>query len=433
MNRTIWLFCALLWLGVGLAHRANADLDAYLKKPEPAYKWEKRGEMSVDGGTVTDLHLVSQVWQGITWEHHLQIFRPPYVEHPEFCVLYNTGGSGSAAETQLGMTMAKASGTLFATLYNIPNQPLYGGKVEDELVVYTWLKYLETGDDSWPLHFPMAKSVLKAMDAIQASVRQDKQPAVTGFLITGASKRGWTTWLAGASQDRRIKAIAPMVIDTLNVIAQIPHQLAAYGKPSEQVGDYTNAGMMTKLNSPEGRRLMALEDPYSYRNRLTMPKLLILGTNDRYWAQDALNLYWDGLKGPKWVLYTPNTGHNLLGGDYMRVLNTLSAFAHAVAAKEKWPAMQWTYTSTPGGAALTIHSDIAPQSARLFHTSAPTQDFRDSKWTSDPMTQTNGDDFTSSQDTPTEGYEAIFGEATYEIGGKTFTLSTQIKILGGRK
>src|SRR5262249_41442051 len=161
------------------------------------------------------------------------------------------------------------------------------------LVVYTWLKYLETGDSSWPLHFPMAKAVLKAMDAIQEFGRQAGAPPVTSFLVHGASKRGWTTWLAGASRDSRIKAIGPMGIDVLYVRKQAPPQLEACGKPSEQVKDYTLAGIQQKLETPEGQGLMELEDPYSYRDRLTLPKLLILGTNDRYWSQDSLNLYWD--------------------------------------------------------------------------------------------------------------------------------------------
>ncbi|HZP83830.1 MAG TPA: PhoPQ-activated protein PqaA family protein [Chthonomonadaceae bacterium] len=430
MKRTLSLCYTLFLLAVGLTNRAGADLDAYLKRPEPAYKWEKRSETTVNGGTVTDLHLVSQVWQGITWEHRLQIFRPAHVAHPEFCTLLNTGGNGSDKETQMGLMIAQASGTLFAILYNIPNQPLYGGKVEDELVVHTWLKYLETGDESWPLHFPMAKAVLKAMDAIQAYTNEQKLPPVTGFLITGASKRGWTTWLAGASQDKRIKAIAPMVIDTLNLPAQVPHQLQAYGKPSEQVSDYTNAGLLEKLNTPEGMKLVALEDPYSYRDRLTLPKLIILGTNDRYWAQDALNLYWDGLKGPKWVSYTPNSGHGL--EDRMHVFSTLSAFANAIASQQKWPQMRWKYTENSGDAELFLGSDIPAKSARLWHVSAPTQDFRDAKWTSEPMTETQGG-FTGRLDDPKEGYAAMFGEATYEIGGKTFTLSTQIKILSAKK
>ena len=44
---------------------------------------------------------------------------------------------------------------------------------------------------------------------------------------------------------------------------------------------------------------------------LKQPKLLLLGTNDRYWPLDALNVYWDGLPGDKYVTYVPNNGHGL--------------------------------------------------------------------------------------------------------------------------
>ena len=101
-----------------------------------------------------------------------------------------------------------------------------------------------------------------------------------------------------------------MVIDVLNLPLQVPHHLEFYkGKPSEQIGDYVAGGMLQLLNTPIRQRLVELEDPYSYRDRYTMPKLIINGTNDRYWAQDALNLYWDGLPEPKWILYVPNSGH----------------------------------------------------------------------------------------------------------------------------
>jgi len=314
----------------------------------------------------------------------------------------------------------------YAILFGIPNQPLYGGKTEDALVVYTWLKYMETGDDSWPLHFPMAKAVLKSMDAIQELSKKENLPPMTSFLINGGSKRGWTTWLAGASRDPRIKAIAPMVIDCLNLPAQSPYQMEYYHGGSEQIGDYTQADMFHKLQTPEGMKLIGLEDPYSYRNILTLPKLLILGTNDRYWPQDALNLYWDGLRGPKWVMYTPNSGHGL--DDRERVFNTLSAFARTVASNKPWPKMKWEYDSDSTGATLHLSSDIKPKEARLFHVTAKTKDFRDSKWTFEPM-QSVKQGFTGRYPAPEEGYAAIFGEAVYEIDGKPFTLSTQIRIL----
>ena len=329
------------------------------------------------------------------------------------------------------MAASKAIGAPFAILYNIPNQPLYDGKKEDALIVYTWQKYLETGDDTWPLHFPMAKAVIKAMDAIQAFAKEKGLPGLDEFMVTGASKRGWTTWLSAATRDKRIKAIAPMVIDTLNLPAQTKHQLEAYGKLSEQVGDYTAAGVTEKLDTPAGKRLIQLEDPYSYRSRLSLPKLLILGTNDRYWSQDALNIYWNDLLGAKWVLYTPNSGHGL--EDRTRVLNTLTAFARTVAGHTTWPKMNWSYSNTAAGIELTVTADQAPKSARLFHTSSATQDFRDSHWTSDEIATFNHNEekatFSAKFARPAAGYAATFAEVSFDIDGKPFTLSTQIHIL----
>lgn len=420
---------SVLCVACGLAPKpAAADLDAYFKKPEPAYKWEKRGEQTVEGVKIFDLQMVSQEWQGMKWTHRLQIFRPDNLEHSELCTIYNTGGGGSPANTAMGVRLARETGATYAMLFGIPNQPLYGGKTEDALVVHTWLKYLETGDESWPLHFPMAKAVLKSMDAIQEFGKQNGFKPIKGFVISGASKRGWTTWLVAASKDKRVKAIMPMVIDVLNVRAQTAHQKNSYGGFSEQIEDYSRVNMMEKLETPEGKKLMELEDPYSYRSRYTMPKLIILGTNDRYWTQDALNLYWDGLKGPKWVLYTPNSGHGL--EDRERVFSTMAAFVRMIAGQFKFPELNWKYVAQPDGSAeLKLSSDVAPVESRLFHVSAPTRDFREQRWTYEKMTQF-GTDHSRSWPKPATGFSAIFGEAVYELAGRKFTLSTQIRILG---
>ncbi len=411
---------------LGCLAESRADFAAYLAKPEPVYRWEKRGEQTLTGGKVYDLHMVSQTWQDIVWEHRIQLFVPTEMSAPTQCTLLNTGGSGGAEEAVLGLMAARMSGSPFAILYNIPNQPIYG-KNEDALIAHTWLKFIETGDENWPLHFPMAKADIKAMDAIQAFTREAGLTPIKDFIVTGASKRGWTTWLVGASKDKRVKAIAPMVIDVLNVAAQVRHQLASYGKPSEQVEDYSSAGLLPLIESPKGKRLMELEDPYSYRRIITMPKLIILGTNDRYWTQDALNLYWDGLVGPKWIAYIPNSGHGL--EDRGRLLNVLTAFVRAQGSRKPFPTPKWTYTDTADGVTLTVTTSEPAKAARLFHVTAPTRDFRDQKWTSRDMTGSMTK-FTATYKTPATGYAAVYGELVYERDGKTFTVTTQIRILG---
>lgn len=427
MRRRTFLL-ALFAAALGAAQTARADLTGFMAKPEPAFHWEKQAETKVDGGTIYELTMVSQTWQGIDWDHRLKIYRPDKLVYPHFCALYNTGRDNEKRWATDGMRIARNSGATYAVVFDNPKQPLYGGLREDELIVYTWLKFVKTNDESWPLHFPMAKAVVKAMDAIQAFAVQEKLPAINDFLITGASKRGWTTWLVGATQDKRVRAIAPMVIDTLHVAIQMPHQLAAYGAASEQVADYTRAGMFSALKTKEGQRLLQLEDPWSYRSILTLPKLIILGTNDQYWAQDALNLYWDDLVGPKWVTYTPNSGHGLEERDHM--YSTLEAFIDRTAGHKPWPQMHWGFTESAVAVRLNVKSDnLKPSAARLFRVYAPTQDFRGSHWTSEPMAKT-AKGFTARLDKPETGYAATFGEVEFVIGGKTFTLSTQMHILG---
>src|SRR5207342_1748565 len=124
---------------------------------------------------------------------------------------------------------------------------------------------------------------------------------------------------------KRVIAIAPMVIDTLNMKAQMKHCLEVWGTFSEQIHDYTERGLTEKFDDPLGKELWTMVDPYTYRDRLSLPKLIINGANDRYWTLDALNLYWDDLKGQKSVVYLPNAGHNLANHrDY--ALNGIGAF-----------------------------------------------------------------------------------------------------------
>lgn len=408
---------------------ARADLAAYLAKPESVYKWEKRGEVNIEGGTAYDLHLVSQTWQGNVWEHRLILFIPTENKYPHLCTLLNTGGSGGDRDYAVIRDAAKATKGPFAVLFNIPMQPLYGGKTEDALVVYTWQKFLETGDESWPLHFPMAKGVIKAMDALQAFAKSAKLKSLDEFVITGASKRGWTTWLVGASKDPRVKGIAPMVIDTLNLLNQIPNQLKAFGAASEQIQDYTKTGMLEALKTPAGQKLIQLEDPYSYRELLTLPKLIILGTNDRYWAQDALNFYWDGLVGPKWVIYNPNVGHSL--GDeteHLRVFATLGAFSQSIAGRKTLPKPKWQYSKAGSGVDLAVTSDMPLISASLWRVDNSTQDFRDSKWSGTPINST-AKGFKTHVDAPDTGYSACYADLEYLVNGQSFHLTTQISIL----
>ena len=408
-------------------------LTSYIARPEPQFKWTKTDQAQAGAGSVYKMVMTSQVWRGIPWEHAITVFVPARVEFPDMALLLVSGGGGKPRpkispgdeESQIGGIISGMIGAPVAVLTHVPNEPLFDNLSEDALISYTYVNYLADGDPTWPLLFPMAKSAVKAMDAVQALLAQETKAKITRFMVTGGSKRGWTTWLTGASGDPRVKCIAPMVIDTLNMAAQMPHQLAMWGKYSEQIDDYTKRGVQQKMGSPRGQELLAMVDPYSYRARLTMPKLLINGANDRYWATDALTLYWDGLVGPKSVMYAPNSGHGL--EDRGRVVASMVAFFRANAAGKPFPTPTWKHGEAGDQLTLRMASTPAPSGGRIWMAPSASKDFRESKWVSVPM-RLEGGALVGEIAKPASGSVALFGEADYTMDGRTFTLSTAPRV-----
>jgi PhoPQ-activated pathogenicity-related protein len=176
------------------------------------------------------------------------------------------------------------------------------------------------------------------------------------------------------------------------------------------------------VKTAEGTRLWKQVDPYSFRDRLSIPKLLINGSNDRYWTLNALDLYWDGLKGPKYVIELPNAGHGLEQNRDWAVNGLGAFFRHSVTGRPM-PVLSWAMThAVPGTTAITIHADPAPISARLWSASSPSRDFRESKWTSSALEAKVT--ITINVPDPASGHLAMFADLEYQIDGIPYHLTT---------
>ena len=424
---------ALLFSRLLVPATTRADLESYVKAPDESFGWKLTGEMALPGGgSALIVRLTSQTWQGILWEHWLSVVRPEKVTHPEHALLFITGGSKkseppkrASEEAMIFAKIARETGSVIAVLAQVPNQPLFGDLREDALISHTFVKYMETKDDSWPCLLPMTKSAVRAMDAVQAIAKEKLSQQIRHFVVSGASKRGWTTWLTGAV-DPRVIAIAPMVIDTLNMPEQMQLQLRSFGGYSEMIHDYSDRNLPDQLRKPEGKHLVELVDPYSYRKNLTMPKLILLGTNDPYWPVDAVKLYFGGLEGEKHIHYVPNGDHGLGPG----AVEALAAFYNDVITGTPRPHFSWSFQRGKTEATLTVEAQDPPIKAELWQSSAPTRDFRKVRWSPAPMARDGDGRFVAKVPAPGEGFAAVLGQLTYKSAlGHEYTLSTNVEVL----
>ena len=149
----------------------DGPLHTYVAREDDSYRWVKRQETTLAGATLVELTLTSQTWRDIVWKHQLFILKPAKVTHPRQALLMISGGNWKPeleeppqkpgqdvpGEVTLLATMVNRLGSPVALLNHVPQQPVFDGMVEDEIISYTFEKFLETGDTGWPLLLPMTQ------------------------------------------------------------------------------------------------------------------------------------------------------------------------------------------------------------------------------------------------------------------------------------
>ncbi|MGB4946229.1 MAG: PhoPQ-activated protein PqaA family protein [Candidatus Competibacter denitrificans] len=426
---TPWL-AALLIGFAGTASAAETALDRYVAKPDANYSFREYLTKHEIGYSAYFLDMTSQQWRSAAevdkpiWKHEVVVVIPQLaLDSTDTAILLIDGGDNEGAAlssvSQIAGAAAVATGAILAVVRQIPNQPLYftddptNGRQEDAILGYSLDKALDTGDLEWAVHLAMTKAAVRAMDTVQAFAA-GKGKTVKNFLVLGGSKRGWTTWLT-AAVDKRVKAIIPASIDMLNLGRQFIHHWEAYGFFAPALKDYVEFDLPCRLQTPQGQELLRVVDPYAYRDRYTMPKLILNATGDQFFVTDSSRFYYGDLPGPKWLRYTPNTDHKQSDDT---IVNALSWIDNILGNKTS-PQITWT---VEGSDTLRVSPTNQPKQVRLWQaTNAKARDFRleslGPMWTSQELTASADGTYTGKVQAPTSGWKAFFIEVTFPSTG----------------
>jgi PhoPQ-activated pathogenicity-related protein len=276
----------------------------------------------------------------------------------------------------------------------------------------------------------MTKAAVRAMDTITdfTAGAAGGEMAVRRFVVSGGSKRGWTTWTT-AAVDERVVAIVPFVIDLLNVEPSFAHHFSAYGFWAPAVGDYEREGIMEWQGTPEYRRLQEIVEPFQYRHRLTLPKLIVNATGDQFFLPDSSQFYFDELVGEKHLRYVPNTEHSLGGSD---AAESLIAFVESIVRDIARPTFTWHADAEQ----ITVNVDPhnPPLAVKLWQATNPeTRDFRvdtiGRTWTATDIAA-QGATFAVDLVAPPTGWTAYLVELTFAGPGHfPLKLTTEVKVV----
>ena len=234
----------------------------------------------------------------------------------------------------------------------------------------------------------MVRAAVRSMDTMTQFTEEEFGTPVSHFTISGASKRGWTSWLTGAMDQERVSAIVPVVWDGINVVEVFHQQYRNYGGWSWAIDDYVENHVVQHLDTPEMLMLEDLIDPFHYRIRLTMPKMVVTGLMDEFQMPDDEQYWWDDMpSGPtegssepsdgntKWLLKSPNTEHSYVTGLGV-ALPMMGTWISYLLNGWEIPYLTWEYDEDTGDVTVETHGGEV-YSAQMWYATTCNDERRD--------------------------------------------------------
>ena len=388
------------------------------------------------------LQMVSQVWEPAPvveprrWEHDVELHIPRNAVPGKALLVVNNGVRHGPAQTpdytrEALREVALKSQMAVVMISDAPNQYVTFSDVdkplrEDDAVAHTWAHSLRGAAPELPLHVPMAAAASRAMDLAEQELTKQGL-AVDRFIITGASKRGWSAWLT-ALADERVMAIVPAVIDVADTSDMLAGLRKRYGGHWPlALGSYQQAGVLQQLGTPAFERLMAMMDPMQYLNeegqRLAIPKYLVSASGDDFFAPDPVTDYQQRLPGQTSLRVLPNSDH---GGVRRQVVSTLVPAVTRLRDGKPLPSVQVTEGGKPG--LMAVNFSEPPVAVRVWTASnSQDRDFRYAcgvRYQSETLVPQQY--FTLQRTAPATGWQAQFVEATFADG---FIATSPVSVL----
>jgi len=394
-------------------------LDDFVSKPESVYKYVDTlyTGKTLLGGTVHVLNVTSLAWLDTSigagpsgtniWNHLVAVVIPKELRVYNYSLAYLTGNSNNdhsppkATDEELIAVdlVTHNTGACGIIVYQIPNcpyifkaDPTQMARGEDNFIAWTWKMYLED-DGKHPEYlarFPMVKGAFQSMRAAQDFLNKKvEKSAIDNWIVSGASKRGWTTWMVGATTCTgencvNIAGLAPLVPIVPNIRDDMHRQWMSYNGWTFAFSPYTALNLTQYVDSDSFKSMTKHVDPMHHGERLArLPKFVVVSSDDEFMQMDWTNIWYDEFQkfGETHLLIVQDSEHSLATG-VPEVVSSLSAALESVAANVTRPTFDYSYNNKTGELEVTIPDEFAAQvdQVRLFHTQTHSAERRDFRW-----------------------------------------------------
>ena len=412
-----------------LSSEGYTSMKDYIDSTKNEFSYEIEDVFYEDEWTGYHIRMTSGEWldskkvENVDWLHYVDIVIPKETQ-TDTGIMFIDSGVNDENYFRLDSTSvsyALRTKSVIVNIHNIPAQPVnflasdQESFYEDDLIAFAWNQFLEGGakqkDIEWLPRLPMTRAVVRSMDLAQEITLQNNVN-VKDFVVSGASKRGWTAWTTAAVDDR-VVAVVPMVIDMLNMVPSFENHYRSYGEFSPAVQSYVNYNIQDWMETDEFKTLMSYVEPYYFKEKFTMPKYLINAGSDEFFSTDSWRFYYDELPGDKLLRYVPNTNHSLNG----RYLNDdLISYFYRIINDIDMPTLKWELSDNNLNVVLDYEGNY-----NVSIWNAKNQNGRDFRlwqegelWQKINIQKSNDNNYQVEIKDKSNGYEAIMMEFTID-------------------